>query len=141
MMEELLLIVIYCVLGTGLMILGNMVVDWVIPCHFPTEIKKGNVAVGCVTAGISVAIGIIIKAAIMSPQAAAVEESILEGVASTVYYYAIGLIFCIIGYFITLLLNRKYDLNKEIGDGNPAAGIMTAGIFVGLAIVISGVIM
>ena len=98
-------------------------------------------AVGCVTAGISVAIGIIIKAAIMSPQAAAVEESILEGVASTVYYYAIGLIFCIIGYFITLLLNRKYDLNKEIGDGNPAAGIMTAGIFVGLAIVISGVIM
>ena len=90
---------------------------------------------------ISVAIGIIIKAAIMSPQAAAVEESILEGVASTVYYYVIGLIFCIIGYFITLLLNRKYDLNKEIGDGNPAAGIMTAGIFVGLAIVISGVIM
>ena len=77
----------------------------------------------------------------MSPQAATVEESILEGVASTVYYYAIGLIFCIIGYFITLLLNRKYDLNKEIGDGNPAAGIMTAGIFVGLAIVISGVIM
>lgn len=71
MMEELLLIVIYCVLGTGLMLLGNMVVDWVIPCHFPTEIKKGNVAVGCVTAGISVAIGIIIKAAIMSPQAAA----------------------------------------------------------------------
>ena len=53
-MEELLLIVIYCVLGTGLMLLGNMVVDWVIPCHFPTEIKKGNVAVGCVTAGISV---------------------------------------------------------------------------------------
>ena len=129
-MEELLLIVIYCVLGTGLMLLGNMVVDWVIPCHFPTEIKKGNVAVGCVTAGISVAIGIIIKAAIMSPQAAVVEESILEGVASTVYYYVIG-----------LLLNRKYDLNKEIGDGNPAAGIMTAGIFVGLAIVISGVIM
>ena len=40
MMEELLLIVIYCVLGTGLMLLGNMVVDWVIPCHFPTEIKK-----------------------------------------------------------------------------------------------------
>lgn len=140
-MEELLLIVIYCVLGTGLMLLGNMVVDWVIPCHFPTEIKKGNVEVGCVTAGISVAIGIIIKAAIMSPQAAAVEESILEGVASTIYYYVIGLIFCIIGYFITLLLNRKYDLNKEIGDGNPAAGIMTAGIFVGLAIVISGVIM
>lgn len=31
MMEELLLIVIYCVLGTGLMLLGNMVVDWVIP--------------------------------------------------------------------------------------------------------------
>ena len=76
MMEELLLIVIYCVLGTGLMLLGNMVVDWVIPCHFPTEIKKGNVAVD--VTGISVAIGIIIKAAIMSPQAA-VEESILEG--------------------------------------------------------------
>ncbi len=30
---------------------------------------------------------------------------------------------------------------KKFCDGNPAAGIMTAGIFVGLAIVISGVIM
>lgn len=64
-MEELLLIVIYCVLGTGLMLLGNMVVDWVIPCHFPTEIKKGNVAVGCVTAGIFVGLAIVISGVIM----------------------------------------------------------------------------
>ena len=40
----------------------------------------------------------LLYTSIMSPQAAAVEESILEGVASTVYYYVIGLIFCIVDF-------------------------------------------
>ncbi len=60
-MEELILIVIYCVLGTVLMLLGSFVVDLVIPCQFPTEIKNRNVAVGSVMAGIFIAIGIIIS--------------------------------------------------------------------------------
>lgn len=141
MAMELLSIFIYCVLGTVLMLLGTWVIDLVIPCHFPTEIKKGNVAVGWLMAGASVGISIIIKAAIMSPTMAAVEETLLSGVISTVYYYICGLVFCVLGYLLLQLINRKYDLNTEIGNGNAAAGIMVAGMFIGLANIISGVIM
>lgn len=140
-MTEFISIVVYCVLGTALMLLGTFVVDLVIPCEFPTEIRKRNVAVGCVMAGISIGIGIIIRSAIMSPAGTAVHETLLSGVASTVYYYVIGLVFCVLGYLVLTVVNRKYDLNKEIGDGNPAAGIMVAGLFIGLSIIVSGVIM
>lgn len=140
-MTEFISIVIYCVLGIALMLLGTFVVDLVIPCEFPTEIKKRNVAVGSVMAGISIGIGIIIKSAIMSPSGTVIQETLLSGVASTVYYYVIGLVFCILGYLTMNLLNKKYNLNKEIGDGNPAAGIMVAGLFIGISIIISGVIM
>lgn len=140
-MQEFISIVVYCILGTALMLLGTFVVDLVIPCEFPTEIKKRNVAVGCVMAGISIGIGIIIKSAIMSPAVTAIQESLFSGIASTIYYYIIGLVFCIFGYLIVNLVNKKYDLNKEISDGNPAAGIMVAGLFIGVSIIISGVIL
>ena len=52
----------------------------------------------------------------------------------------IGIIFLVLGYVIVKLFNRKYDLNKEIGEGNAAAGIMVFGIFVGLSMIISGAI-
>lgn len=140
-MAEFITITVYCVLGTALMLFGTFVVDLVIPCEFPAEIKKGNVAVGSVMAGISVGIGIIIRAAVMSPSGTAVHESLLTGIASTIYYYVVGLVFCVLGYLALNLINRKYDLNKEISGGNPAAGIMVAGMFIGLSIIISGVIM
>ena len=50
-MAEFITIMVYCVLGTALMLFGTFVVDLVIPCEFPAEIKKGNVAVGSVMAG------------------------------------------------------------------------------------------
>ena len=140
-MAEFITIMVYCVLGTALMLFGTFVVDLVIPCEFPAEIKKGNVAVGSVMAGISVGIGIIIRAAVMSPAGTAVHESLLTGIASTIYYYVVGLVFCVLGYLALNLINRKYDLNKEISGGNPAAGIMVAGMFIGLSIIISGGIM
>lgn len=140
-MEEFITLIVYCILGTALMLFGTFVVDLVIPCHFPTEIKKRNVAVGCVMAGISIGIGIIIKAAIMSPAVNAAEETLFTGMLSTVYYYVFGLVFCVLGYLFMNLINQKYNLNQEIGEGNPAAGIMVAGLFIGLAVIISGVIM
>ena len=77
----------------------------------------------------------------MSPSGTAVHESLLTGIASTIYYYVVGLMFCVLGYLALTLINRKYDLNKEISAANPAAGIMVAGMFIGLSIIISGVIM
>lgn len=139
-MEEIISIVIYSLLGVILMMAGTFIVDLAIPCHFPTEIKKKNVAVGYITAGASIAVGIILKAAIMSPVTEIIEETLLQGVISTALYFVLGIVLCVIGYFITKLFNRKYDLNKEIGEGNPAAGLMIMGMFIGLAIIISGVI-
>lgn len=139
-MQDILSTIIYCGLGIILMILGMFLIDLVIPCHFPTEIKNRNVAVGYITAGISVGVGIILKSAIADPEVSEVAISLFQGVTSTVVYFVLGIVICIVGYLAILLLNKKYDLNKEIGEGNPAAGLMVMGLFIGLSIVISGVI-
>ena len=137
---DLMSIAIYCCIGTALMLLGNFLIDLIVPCHFPTEIKNGNTAVGWLSAGSFIGIGIILRAAISSPAAAAVEETLLQGITNSAVYFIIGVVFFIIGYVIVDLINRQYKLNDEIGKGNTAAGVMVFGIFVGLAIVISGVI-
>lgn len=139
-MEDILSVGLYSVLGIVLMMLGTFLIDLVIPCDFPEEIKKKNVAVGYIMAGASIAVGIILKSAIMSPVMATVESSIFDGVLSSLLYFLLGMVFCILGYLLIKVFHRKYDLNKEIGEGNPAAGIMVCGLFIGLGIVISGVI-
>lgn len=139
-MQEIISTLIYCGIGIILMSFGTVLVDVVIPCHFPTEIKNRNVAVGYITAGISIGVGIILKSAIMSPEIAGVTATLLEGITETILYFFIGIGVCIIGYLAIQAMNKKYDLNKEISDGNPAAGLMVMGLFIGLSIVISGVI-
>lgn len=54
-------------------------------------------------------------------------------------YVVLGLIFCIIGYKI-LAKNKNYNLNEEIDNHNKAAGIMVAGYFIAIAIIMSGVL-
>ena len=137
---EILNVGFYSILGIILMIFGTFLVDLVIPCNFPEEIKKRNVAVGYIMAGASIAIGVILKSAIISPSTEVIENGLLEGAFSSVLYFALGMVFCVLGYVIINLFHRRYDLNKEIGDGNPAAGIMGCGLFIGLGILISGVI-
>ena len=131
---------IYSVLGIVLMLLGNFLIDLIVPCHFPTEIKRGNKAVGWLSAGSFIGIGIILRSAIMSAAAEAVEEKLITGIASTAIYFIIGIVFFMIGYVVVGLFNKKYNLNEEIGKGNMAAGTMVFGIFIGLALIISGVI-
>ena len=131
---------IYSVLGIVLMLLGNFLIDLIVPCHFPTEIKRGNKAVGWLSAGSFIGIGIILRSAIISPAAEVVEENLITGIASTAIYFIIGIVFFMIGYVVVGLFNKKYNLNEEIGKGNMAAGTMVFGIFVGLALVISGAI-
>ncbi|NLK94143.1 MAG: DUF350 domain-containing protein [Clostridiales bacterium] len=139
-MNEIISTTIYSCIGIFLMIFGTFIIDLVIPCDFPEEIKKKNVAVGYITAGSSIAVGIILKYAIMSPEITVAEQSLISGIGSTLLYFVIGIIFCVLGYIVIKLFNTKYDLNKEIGDGNPAAGLMVMGVFIGLALVISGAI-
>lgn len=133
-------VAIYSALGIILMMLGNYLIDLVVPCHFPTEIKKGNTAVGWLSAGSFIGVGAILRSAIISPSGSGAEENLLQGIGSSVLYFAMGILFFVLGYLAIGVLNKKYDLNEEIGKGNTAAGIMVFGIFVGLALVISGVI-
>ena len=137
---ELVSVAIYSVLGIFLMLLGSFIVDLVIPCSFPEEIKKGNKAIGFISAGAYIAIGLIIKVAISGGAVNEVETSIISGVFGTIFYYALGVIFLVVGYLLLKVINKKYDLNAEVGNGNTAAGIMVFGMFVGLGLVISGVI-
>ena len=140
-LNELVSVSIYSVLGIVLMLLGSFLVDLVIPCSFPEEIKKGNKAIGWISAGAYIAIGLIIKVAISSGEVVSeVENGLLSGILNTVFYYILGAAFLMIGYLILKFINKKYDLNNEVGNGNAAAGIMVFGMCVGLGLVISGVI-
>lgn len=139
-MQDILNTLMYCGIGIVLMNLGIFLVDIVIPCHFPTEIKNRNTAVGYITAGISIAVGIILKSAIMSPAVVDTTATLFQEIAGTLIYFLVGIVVCILGYLAIKGVNRKYNLNKEIAEGNSAAGLMVAGLFIGLSIVISGAI-
>lgn len=140
MLYEILDIALFSVLGIILMMVGNFLIDLIVPCHFPTEIKKGNTAVGWLSAGSFIGIGLILRSAIMSPASESVSEGLLQGTISSIIYFILGIVFFMLGYISVKLFNKKYNLDEEIGNGNTAAGIMMFGIFVGLATVISGVI-
>ncbi len=139
-LTEIVDVLIFSCLGIVLMMLGNFLIDLIIPCSFPEEIKKGNQAVGFVSAGTNIGVGLLLRAAIASPEGEAVRESIFSGVLSSLLYFVLGIAFFMLGYVVINLFHRQYSLNDEIGKGNTAAGIMIAGIFIGLAITISGVI-
>lgn len=140
MLGDVMNILVYSVLGIILMMIGSFLVDLIIPCDFPEEIKKGNEAVGYIMAGASIAIGIILRSAVMDPTIETISQTLLGGIVGTILYSGVGIILCIIGYLVMLVFNKKYNLNDEIGKGNKAAGIMIMGLFIGLGIVISGVI-
>ena len=139
-MQDILGTITYSAIGLVLMLFGNFLVDLVIPCHFPTEIKKGNNAVGCISASSSIAVGILLRSVIASPVTESAKVTILQDLTSTITYFTLGIALCILGYLSMLVFNKKYNLNEEIGNGNIAAGLMVSGIFIGLAILISGAI-
>lgn len=139
-MFEIIIILIYLALGIGLMIVGSMLVDLVVPGYFPEEIKKGNNAVGLIMASISISVGIIFKASVASPATEAVELTLIQDIGVVGLYYILGILSLMAGYKITSLFNRKYDLGNEVLKGNTAAGLVIAGLFIGIAIIISGVI-
>lgn len=139
--KDILEMAIYSFLGVILMVAANFFIDLVIPCSFPEEIKKDNKAVGFVSAGINIGVGILLRAAIYSPSESDQTESLMNGILSSVLYFVAGVVFFMLAYLAIKFINRKYELNTEIGKGNTSAGIMVAGIFIGIAILISGVIM
>ena len=132
--------IVYLFLGLAVMMIGYFLIDLVIPVDFPKEIHDGNKAVGWVSAGIYAGLGYIIRSAILSLELSEATE-LLQGVLSTVIYAGIGILAFIIGYFLVDLVNRKFNFNEELKKKNEAAGIMVLGIFMGVAFIVSGVIL
>jgi len=60
-------------------------------------------------------------------------------IISSIVYFVIGMLFCALGYKIFDIIT-PFDLNEEIDDHNIAAGLTVAGIFIGVAIVVSAAI-
>lgn len=133
-------IAIYGGLGIIVMLIGYEIIDRVIPCDFPQEIKKGNKAIGWVSAGIYIGLGFIIRSQVASWTERQEYIKLWQGIVDTLFFAAMGIVFFLIGYFVVDLVNRKYYFNEELKAGNEAAGIMVFGIFVGIALIISGVI-
>ena len=139
-MFEIIGILIYLALGIVLMIIGSMLVDLIVPGYFPEEIKKGNNAIGLIMASISISVGIIFKASVASPVTESVELTLVQDIGVVGLYYILGILSLMAGYKITSLFNKKYNLDNEVLNGNTAAGLVVAGLFIGIAIIISGVI-
>lgn len=139
-MFEIIGILIYLALGIGLMIIGSMLVDLIVPGYFPEEIKKGNNAIGLIMASISISVGIIFKASVASPVTESVELTLIQDIGIVGIYYILGILSLMVGYKITSFFNKKYNLDNEVLNGNTAAGLVVAGLFIGIAIIISGVI-
>lgn len=68
-------------------------------------------------------------------------ETIWFKLLEIVIYVAIGVIFCLIGYKIIELFFRKdFKLTEEVDNHNKAVGIMLAGMFIAIGIIMSGVL-
>lgn len=130
---------VYLCVGLVIMMLGYFIIDLCIPVDFPKEINEGNKAVGWVSAGIYMALGFIIRSAIISAESAK-SFDLLEGSIDTAIYSAIGLVSLIVAYFVVDIINTKFNFNEALKAKNEAAGIMVLGIFVGIAFIVSGVI-
>lgn len=65
----------------------------------------------------------------------------LSNLVEIIIYVAIGLVFSIVGYFVTALIFRKdFNLTEEVDNHNRAVGIMIGGMFIAIAIIMSGVL-
>ncbi|GAA0178335.1 hypothetical protein SH2C18_14070 [Clostridium sediminicola] len=63
----------------------------------------------------------------------------MNPILSSIIYFAIGMFFCALGYKVFDIIT-PFDLSKEIDEHNVAAGLAVAGIFIGVAIVVSAAI-
>ncbi|WAW15395.1 DUF350 domain-containing protein [Peptostreptococcus equinus] len=133
-------LVVYVLVGIVVMLAGYFLIDFIVPCDFPKELKDGNKAVGWVSAGIYIGLGTIIHFAIKTLTIANKAPELINGVLDTVVYSVAGIVFFIAAYFLIDIVNKKYNFNVELEARNEAIGITVFGIFIGIALIVGGVI-
>ena len=109
-----------------------------VPGKFSEEIKRGNCAVAWPQQVHLSELVRFCELLLCLPVVTAADTSLLHGVVASIVYAILGIILFVTGYMFINLWHRKYNLSEEIMRGNTAAGILVFGIFVGLALVVSG---
>ena len=141
MLMEIVNVLVYGILGMGLITLCVWLFDLVVPYDFQDDIVAGNKGAAWACAGLYIALGFIMRSAIMAIPFEIEEMALAIGVMDSLIWAAVGLVLLAGGYFLIDLAMRRINFNTEIGRKNEAAGIVVFGIFVSLALVISGAIM
>lgn len=130
---------LYCILSVALLAIGYFILDLLIPCNFGEELfNKKNPAVGVLVLGLFIAIGIIIRSSVIG--LSAMGETFISGVFSTLIYSALGIGTFAISYCCMCFLARKQNLNSHIEQQNIAVATAVAGVFIAIALAISGAI-
>lgn len=134
-------VLVYAALGTVLMGLVSLVFDLIVPYDFQGDIANGNKAAAWVCSGIYIGIGFLLHT-IIADYGESVQYQLLDGVLATCLWAGIALVLFVAAYFLLdIVLFRKINFNDEIRRGNEAVGIVVFGIVVGIAFVMSGVVM
>jgi uncharacterized membrane protein YjfL (UPF0719 family) len=128
----------YFVLGLVVLVLGRRVFDWMTPYSLNDEVaKKNNVAAGVAEAGFYVALAIITHAAVAGTPRLG---SFYTEMASAVVFFVLGLVALAVGRWV-LHRTVPFSMDKEVvEERNVAVGVVEAGFFVALAILIHSVV-
>jgi uncharacterized membrane protein YjfL (UPF0719 family) len=118
----------------GTVLLGLLFVAWWIndkvmlsEIDNTKAIKEGNTAVGLVEVGSFIATGLIAKGSLIGNG---------SGWLTVIVFFFLGQIFLVAYYKIYEKLS-PYDDSRELASGNNAAGLMIAGMMIGLGIILS----
>ncbi|MFZ5988981.1 MAG: DUF350 domain-containing protein [Bacillota bacterium] len=66
-------------------------------------------------------------------------ESLLDQIISTLVFGVLGIIMMVVGYKVVDFVIPA-DINKEIEKGNTAAGVIAAGVFIAIGIIVGAVV-
>lgn len=128
----------YFVLGLVVLVLGRRIFDWLTPYSLNHEVaEKNNVAAGVTEAGYYVALAIVTHAAVAGTPSLG---SFYMEMASAVVFFILGLIALAIGRWV-LHRTVPFSIDKEVvEDQNVAVGVVEAGFYIALAILIHSVV-
>ncbi len=109
------------------MVVAIKIFDLVTPYKLSQEIKEKNGALGAVLGGLLIGIGIIIYNAMAHS----------ESLVNALIYSGLGFVLMLVSYFLYDLITPE-KISQEIDDHNLLVGYKIAGLFIAVALVVSG---
>lgn len=133
LVEDLGASLLYGLLSVGFMLMSLVTVDrWVVASlDNSVELAKGNIAVGMVEFGATVATGLIAFASVLGEGG---------GILSSLAYFAVGQLSLVALVLIYEKVVVKHNLVEAIKNGQVASGIYLAGKLIAYALILKSVI-